>query len=342
MAGPTLRVSRLLATLAGAAVLGIAALALAQAAAATAPADAAQAATDLAQQALNRGDYTAAIADAARAIALDPKSSQAHLIDEIARRRITAATLPGAATSAAATQPTLLTMPQVYSIRLAELQDTDTVLQGSIPRPVLLKFWDNVVKRQPGADISLTARDRFLNPSNFSNQVAAFRAANDRAYLNAIILRSDPANMVVFRNVVSPFVLKNCATSNCHGGNANPNAGDFHIIRPASNMPDTLLYTNFLLLTTYTKNGERMINRDTPERSLLLQYALPKATALLPHPGKVDNHPLPSSDVPEYQSLSKWIKSLTFPDPEYDLVSSTQPSPDAAAKPATRPATRPR
>jgi hypothetical protein len=147
--------------------------------------------------------------------------------------------------------------------------------------------------------------------------VAALRASGLPAYINKIQLLSDPANMIAFRTRVHPFVLQNCATAVCHGG---ANAGDLRLVRPAAETNDRILYTNFYTLATYTnKNGDRMINRDEPRKSLLLQYGLPKSVATLKHPGKVEVRRLADEKSADFVAMEEWVRTLTFPTPVYHL-----------------------
>jgi hypothetical protein len=292
-----------------------------------------------------QGKYKEAAPFADRALSLDPKNTDAGILKQaIAQRLATAAGAGGGATGPAATGPAgsqpavtaLLTPAQVSALRLAELHEGETGLVGKVDHKVLVQFWNEVIKKQPGADVSRQAQDAFLNPANFSLQVAQIRAANLPEYLSKIQMQSDPADMVVFRTRVHPFVLQNCATATCHAG---PKAGNLRLFRPAgTTVIDQILYTNFYILATYTRPAagggeERMINRDEPRKSLLLQYGLPKSIATSPHPGKVEVRRLADENSPEFVGMVEWIRSLTFPTPVYVL-------PEAA--PATAPGGRAR
>jgi hypothetical protein len=178
-------------------------------------------------------------------------------------------------------------------------------------------------------DASRQAEDAFLNPANFAQQVAAIRGSGLQKYIDKIQLRSDPDDMVLFRTRVHPYVLQNCATAACH---AAPTA-KFRLLRPGgTSVSDELLYTNFYILSNYTRpvagTVEKMINRDDPRKSLLLQYGLPKSVAAIPHPGKIQLHHFPSEDAPDFQLMARWIRSLTFPTPVYNLP----PAKPAAAR----------
>ncbi|HVX83315.1 MAG TPA: hypothetical protein VH253_00720 [Phycisphaerae bacterium] len=264
-----------------------------------------------------QGRFVEARAAADRAIALDPANDEARLLRQAIEQHLAEA--PATAAATAPSGITLLTPAQVSAVRLAELHEGDTHLRGTIDHATLVQFWNDVVKNEPGADTSERAEGAFLNPENFSQQVAAIRASGLQKYIDKIQLRSDPGDMVLFRTRVHPYVLENCATAACH---ASPTA-KFRLLRPAgTSVSDQVLYTNFYILSTYTTgaNGqEKMIDRDDPRKSLLLQYGLPKSIAATPHPGKIQVHRFPNEDSPDFQMMARWIRSLTFPTPVYQL-----------------------
>jgi hypothetical protein len=278
--------------------------------------DPAVAAYQRARVLFDQEDYGAAAKEADRALALNPNLSEAKILRQVSLTRMAAATRTGAAKGPGGPAK-LLTADQISALRLAELQGNETRLQGRVDRKTLDAFWNEVIKPQKGVDASRAAYDAFMNPANFSGQVAAIRASGLPAYINKIQLLSDPANMIAFRTRVHPFVLQNCATAVCHGG---ANAGDLRLVRPAAETNDRILYTNFYTLATYTnKNGDRMINRDEPRKSLLLQYGLPKSVATLKHPGKVEVRRLADEKSADFVAMEEWVRTLTFPTPVYHL-----------------------
>jgi hypothetical protein len=163
---------------------------------------------------------------------------------------------------------------------------------------------------------------------------------------------SDPPALFQYRRQVQPFLIANCATSGCHGG---PNAQKFMLITPAES--DAASYTNFYILQHYTKplrassntifgHGDlRMVDRQQPERSMLLQYALPGAIAEYDHPEVANYKPaVRGVNDPRYRQILDWIgKSLRPEDPQYGIDfpvpgmagSTTQP---ASSAPTTQPA----
>ena len=144
--------------------------------------------------------------------------------------------------------------------------------------------------------------------------------------------------MVPFKNVVHPFVLKNCATSACHGGDKG---GDFRLLVPTGGASDPLIYTNFYIMSMYKgKDGGKMINRDDPDMSLYLQYALPKEVAKFSHPGSITVRRFGSPTDKQFQQMSDWVRSLTLPRPNYGIVyngvgaTTTPATPTTSTNPA--------
>jgi hypothetical protein len=142
-------------------------------------------------------------------------------------------------------------------------------------------------------------------------------------------------------------VLQNCATSGCHGG---PGAVKFSLIQPSES--DAATYTNFYLLQRYKKESKqaseslfargdlRMIDRQRPEQSLLLQYALPGSIAAQDHPDVLNYKPaLRNVNDPRYKLVLDWISSIRPVEPDYGIQLDDQDR--IAAAEATQAATQP-
>jgi hypothetical protein len=160
-------------------------------------------------------------------------------------------------------------------------------------------------------------------------------------------IMQDPAALMEFRRVIEPLVLKNCATSNCHGGPAPAGGFMLYNVNEADPSPH---YTNFYILQSYTKKSEKaagifeggdlkMLNRTQPSNSLLVQYALPQNIAEHDHPevggykGIVRNQ-----QDPRYKQLVDWLgTTLKAVEPQYTIKLKM---PGAATQPATAPAVR--
>lgn len=128
---------------------------------------------------------------------------------------------------------------------------------------------------------------------------------------DGILVRSDPKVFRVFRRQVWPLLLRSCASSTCHGSPKGQGKLKLYKVSSSDNFG---VYTNFIILDMFTRGGKQMINRDHPERSLLLEYGLPRKEAKSRHPGKAIMSPLfRSVKDPRYRKVKAWINSLNGP-----------------------------
>ncbi|MEM1212417.1 MAG: hypothetical protein AAGI68_08985 [Planctomycetota bacterium] len=79
-------------------------------------------------------------------------------------------------------------------------------------------------------------------------------------------------------------------------------------------------YTNFYILSQYSYDGRPLINRDSPEDSLLLQWGLPRDAARFPAP-LVENWEPYFNGIEDrrYTELVEWVRSLFVPEPTYGI-----------------------
>ena len=130
-------------------------------------------------------------------------------------------------------------------------------------------------------------------------------------------------------------MLQNCATAECHASTSKQ-AGNFRLVNPASTPEQQ--YTNFYILAMYSNRDGKMIDRDNPEKSLLLQYSLPYANAGTKHP-KIDVRRISGVNDPRLRAMNDWIKALAFPKPSYGIAYEVAgAAPATTSAPATRPA----
>jgi hypothetical protein len=132
-------------------------------------------------------------------------------------------------------------------------------------------------------------------------------------------------------------------------------------VEPAES--DAATYTNFYILQKYTKTFQstdsavfgrgdlRVIDRQHPEQSLLLQYGLPGSQAEYPHPDVPGYKPVFHGKAdPRFQLIQNWIgKALQPVEPDYGIDfpvpgsgSGAATTQAATSKPASAPATSPR
>ncbi len=225
-----------------------------------------------------------------------------------------------------------LTDEQINLIRIYEIDLEST------PPPVV------VVPKEAIDDLFKKYQDREGVPKGIEEQ-RLFRGLDGVVQLSTIFsvqarelypkvkVRTDPPVLRSFRvDGTHTFVLNYCGSVGCHGG---PAAGDLFLYRTEANV-DRTVYTNFYTLNQYRNAAGRMIDRDQPRRSLLLQYALPKEVAATPHPNVAGWRPsFQTEDDARYTSVITWIDSLFKPEPNYGIdYTAPTPSNKTPTKPA--------
>jgi len=274
------------------------------------------------------------------ALRRDPTLNDAQLLRTVLQDKLGDAAGPAVTPVAGGTAPGksgLLSPEQVSLVRLLEMKDDDRTVRGKISPADRKDFWDNVYVKEPNVDTSPEARASFLNPNNFVEVAKRIRQSGNMSYIQKISVINDPEPLVQFRGTVHTAVLQNCATAACHAG---PNAGDFHIVNNPTSDPVQSLYTNFYVMSMYNaRSGGKVIDRDNPEKSLIIQYALPRTQATYPHPNGLElRNKLSGPNDPRYQQITNWIGGLVLPRPNYGI---TFPVGGAPATPEKPPATAP-
>ena len=245
----------------------------------------------------------------------------------------------GGAAEATTTQPTaerLLKSEQINAIRQGELRPDDAGVRIRFERDVKRRFME-YTGRTP----------QEINQMSVNDLVQEIIKKGAPEMRRDVIIQNDPPAMMEFRRNVQPFILNNCATAGCHG---QIQPAKFSLITPGDS--EAAMYTNFYTLQNYIKKvqggggdnvfgrGElRMIDRQGPAQSMLLQYGLPPAIAEFDHP-EVPNYRAPYRGVndPRYQLVLRWIGEALVPvPPDYGFKHGPQPATQQAA-PATAPA----
>ena len=146
-----------------------------------------------------------------------------------------------------------------------------------------------------------------------------------------IRVAEDPEHLRVYRKQVhDAWLVPNCATSRCHGGDQ---AGSLRLVREQPRDARTS-YTNLVhLLRHRTAAGESLLDFDNPAASPLLDMGRPRESARRPHPAVSGWKPSVRSgrDEPE-TSVVAWLRGMHRPRPEYPVTI------EAPAAPVTPPA----
>jgi len=234
----------------------------------------------------------------------------------------------------------------INAVRQAELRSSD---DGA----VRVRFNNDVRRRF----VSLPQADAqaFAQLTAFQQALTIIRQGSDEMRAD-VLLTGDPRPVRAFRTV-QKHILMGCAATQCHGSMAGGNFVLFPL--PDS---DAVTYTNFYLLMKYARTNReqpatifggagariRMINRQHPRQSLLLQYGLPPDLAETPHPRVPGFKAMfGSSNDAVFGRIVNWIDDLGPVDVSYSVkyVSPVealyQPGQGDDAGPATAPATRP-
>lgn len=315
----------------------------------------------LAREAFRAGEYSTARGLAEDVLAKQPNNKQAvDLLDMIRRQIMLEAKQRGI--EAAATQEAVssigtplppgelphqyLSEPEINRIRQTELQEADA-------GRVRVRLDNNVVARY--MQLPQAANVDFLNLSTFQQALTILRNGDSDMRKDVIIL-SDPGSLRDYRQNIQRIILAGCAASSCHGSQAG---GHFVLFPSLEN--EAAAYTNFYMLSTYQNKppvqpgsvfggslaGTLMIDRQAPDRSLLLTYGLPPQQAgAHPHPTVPNFRPLYNAvNDGQYRRVRAWIaESLVPMQPDYGIryqppiAKSLLPPVPATTQATTKPA----
>ena len=232
----------------------------------------------------------------------------------------------------------LVTEKDIYAIRLAEYPQEGDREPSKKDKAIRVKF----VKDERGAR-GKTALQRYVkamagkNVDNWDDarkakvfnawpawkkiQEMVRNARSDTALLADIQIQNDPEVLLRFRTKIWPLINTNCGNSSCHGSVKLEKGPLFFDAKR-----DREMYTNYVMTTCFlSSKKKRMINRQDPTASLLLQYGLdPKAAEYLHPKVKASRRavkPLFSGVTdPKYKLVLRWIESLNGPNqPDYHV-----------------------
>jgi len=307
---------------------------------------------EMARDALGRGEFALANKAVGAALDIDPLDRSARelfdLIDQqekAAAKKVTGAapTSPGAAAPASEPSPRekasdLISEELINTIRQNELRAGDDRVRIRFTKNERKRYVDSV------ANLSYTEFTRLSE----LEQALMIIQSEKKDLVADVIIANDPPTLAEFNRRVQSTVVQGCATSQCHGGAA---VGKLQLIAPSRSTEDT--YINFHTLAQYQASvGEagkgndaggifagpavkKLIDRDAPARSLLLEFGLPKNRTESAHPEvKGYNGIFRDSNDPQYRLVLGWIESLRKPAPEYRAEKPAAPASPAPASPA--------
>ncbi len=232
----------------------------------------------------------------------------------------------------------LVTEQDIYAIRLAEYPQDGGREPSRKDKAVRIKFakdqrgsrgktaLQRYVKAMTGKNVdnwddARKAREFSAWPAWKKIQEMYRNARNDTALLADIQIQNDPEVLLQFRTKIWPLINKNCGNSSCHGSVKLEKGPLFF-----DSKRDREMYTNFVMTTCFlSSKKKRLINRQDPAGSLLLQYGLDPKDAEYLHPEVKTSRravkPLFSSVTdPKYKLVLRWIEALNGPSqPDYHI-----------------------
>ena len=216
----------------------------------------------------------------------------------------------------------LITMEDIYRIRLAESRSTYN--DNRAIRRMRVTFKNDLLDRLATA---WEGREDF-DPREFTKasdgeKLSIIDQALDRddwENRDDIEIVSEVLFMQEFHEFVFPLLRRSMASVPAHA--SKEMHGGFRLLLSPSRVPTDEItlrvnYSNFILLDSFeTEDGRRMIDRDRPAESLLLQYGLPRNMAMYKHGpvGGQDIKPMfRDKDDPNYKQMLAWITMLRGP-----------------------------
>jgi hypothetical protein len=308
----------------------------------------------LARFAFDNGRNDLAIQALSVAMQIDPNNAEAIDMLKTVQAQQTLQQNKAAQAAAAANAPTApvdnsITNPPVSPMAVAKKfltpADINDIRQHEIhPGEQIAITIPNDLKRKFAALIGVSYSEfDALAPEDQMQQIMQKGTKEMKA---AVKISRDPLAIMHFKQHILPMVLRNCATSACHGG---ANGGNFILY---NSNDQAAVYTNFYIMEQFSMKtagstgffgggGERkMIERGDGAHSLLVDFALPPGQGDVSHP-KVPNSGFNGifhgRDEPLYNQTVDWMnKDLNLIAPNYD-IDYTPPVSPATSQPTTLP-----
>ncbi|MCK4601752.1 MAG: hypothetical protein KAU28_04765, partial [Phycisphaerae bacterium] len=185
----------------------------------------------------------------------------------------------------------LVSMDDVYRIRMAEMREGEKI-RVTFVDDVLDDFADVMTGKMDIDGEKFDAKAfRGLSRDEKLQYILANVDRNDTSIRDRIHLMKDPAFMDQFERIWRLQIAESCGAAQCHGGVGAP--GGLKLLKlpggGAGDLGTRTYYTNFLILDMYKAEtgqlrGRRLIDRNRPEDSLLLQFGLEPSEAVFTHP----------------------------------------------------------
>lgn len=307
-----------------------------------------QARQRLVQWLIQEQAYQLALAELATLRRLYPDNQQLKLLERIANQQIELAKQRAAERKAAqeaeARESDTNADAATGERRSSARREDHRLSEAQINR---IRVWEVDPETEPRVDVPLgTLKQLFAKYGDHDampkgpNALQKVRFAPDwkklqllfrvraRDLYHQVRVLEDPEPIGRFRRSVHQrYVLGFCATAGCHGSRDD---NGLYLFQRARRTNQTV-YSNFYLLSQYENEQGRMIDREAPGQSLLVQYGLPRELADIPHP-KVNNwRPFfRSRDNEQYQAMLDIIGSL-YKKPQYGI--DYQPPAKSPAQP---------
>lgn len=276
--------------------------------------------------------YAQTKALAEKALQLKPDHRKARLLLRMAESKLKSTTTktPGTGEKIEPGElaKMLLSEEDVYRVRRAELRLWFDRRRGPMgdDRRVSVQFRNDVLQRfiekmsGRGDFKQPRFREKFLSwsmPSKAAYILTESRK-EDHSIRDDILIRTDPKFMRDFRLQVWPIIRTSCGSTQCHGNPTKANGG--MKLFETTGRSEQADYTNFVVLSGFrTKSGLRLLDRGESEKSILLEFGLPRDQAKHHHPKKIQPVFRSARDL-KYRRVLAWIKQLKGPlHPDYRL-----------------------
>ncbi len=296
---------------------------------------------------MGQGRYVLALREAKGVLEFEPNNPRAIELDRLLTQQVrlqeSARSIPEEGTDAPADTRTkrpefpLLSPEQINLLRVFEV-DLKRPPKMSVSRETVEKILayyaeDDRVPRNP-------EQRRALYRKRADEILGLLFDLRARELYGEVRVEEDPPAFRAFRvDVHNEWLLRGCATNRCHGGE---DAGRLYLANQRWRAEPTV-YTNYLILDRFrTKDGRALIDYEEPDKSLLLELALPLEISTYPHPAVSElgrERPwrpvINSRDDANFKKTVSWIRAMYRPHTDYP-IDYTPPVPlSAQAIPGT-------